>query len=121
MAQDESELSAGTLEPEEAYATSLFPAALLADTDAVLSGFEQELRWPAPPSDDRVFGVIERVVRDLNRVNSAHGGVAYETGEREQLCAYIDASLTEAGVDVEALAARRGIRRWEITDEWRHW
>ncbi|MET9695325.1 hypothetical protein ABZY31_00105 [Streptomyces sp. NPDC006529] len=41
--------------------------------------------------------------------------------EREQLCDYIDRSLTGSGVDVTALAARRGIDRSEITDRWRDW
>jgi len=42
-------------------------------------------------------------------VRAAEG--SYETGEREELCDYndyIDASLTESGIDVEALAARLG-------------
>jgi hypothetical protein len=45
----------------------------------------------------------------------------YETGEREELCDYndyINASLTESGIDVEALAARQAIGCWGITDEW---
>ena len=42
-------------------------------------------------------------------VRAAKG--SYETGEREELCDdndYIDASVTESGIHVEALAARLG-------------
>ena len=39
----------------------------------------------------------------------------------DQVGAYIDACLVETGADVEALAGRQGIGRWEITDEWREW
>ena len=39
----------------------------------------------------------------------------YETGEREQLCLYIDQALAEAGVDVEALTARHGLSRYART------
>jgi hypothetical protein len=30
-------------------------------------------------------------------------------------------SLSEAGVDVVSLGARRGLSRYEITDQWRRW
>ncbi|BFO15286.1 hypothetical protein SHKM778_16740 [Streptomyces sp. KM77-8] len=52
------------------------------------------------------------------------GLVGVEAGdghEREQLCEYIDQTLSEHGIDVAALAARRGIDRAEITDSWRDW
>ena len=64
---------------------------------------------------------VRRVVLDLNQVNDDHDGAGYETGEREQLCDYIDAVLGEAGIDVPAMAERSGIGRWEITDEWCEW
>jgi hypothetical protein len=57
----------------------------------------------------------------LNEITKEHersGKMGYETGEREELCDYIDASLEEAGIDVKALTARRGLSRYEITDEW---
>ncbi|MFC6019050.1 hypothetical protein ACFP2T_22920 [Plantactinospora solaniradicis] len=121
VVREAAELAAGTIDPECAYATQLFPEPMLADTDEVLAAFEAEIRWVEPPADEEVFGVIERTVLALNRVNDRYEGAAYETDEREELCAYIDASLREARVDVEALASRRGIGVWEITDEWRDW
>ena len=94
---------------------------LLKSTDAVLTGFEDNLRTLTSPSDDDVFDTVKRLVLALNRINAQHGGAGYETGEREELCDYIDASLSESGIDVEALAARANIGRWEITDRWRRW
>ena len=73
------------------------------------------------PDDQTVFDLVERTVAALNAVNKEHTGAGYETGEREQLCAYIDQALSESGIDVTALAARRGIGRYEITDQWRRW
>ena len=104
--------------PESA---ELFPESLLTRTDEVLATFEAEVAELVDPSDDDVFAAIERVVLVLNAVNDSYDGAAYETEEREQLCAYIEDTLTEAGVDVDALAARRGLTRHSITDEWREW
>jgi hypothetical protein len=119
--QEKRDIAAGMLEPEEAFMTRLFPESLLIRTDQVLAAFESDLAALSDPSDDQVLAVVERTVLALNQVNRAHGGAGYETGEREQLCDYIDMTLTEARIDVVALASRRGIGRYEITDKWRKW
>jgi hypothetical protein len=102
----------------------LWPESLVASTDAALATFEEELSALSSASDDQIFDVVRRVVLLLNEINDQHvraGKTGYETGEREELCEYIDVSLAECGIDVGALAARRGLGRWEITDEWRSW
>ncbi|WP_284437400.1 hypothetical protein [Streptomyces sp. TUS-ST3] len=99
----------------------LFPEGMLLATDAVLDTFEAALPPLTEAEDTRIFAVVERVVLALNAVNEAHGGGAYETGEREELCAYIDESLTEHRVDVVALTARHGLGPHELTDRWREW
>ena len=119
VAEEAAEHAAGRT--DELFMAELFPEPLLTDTDGALAAFEGDLRWLDPTSDDAVFDIVERVVRDLNRINREHCGAGYETGEREELCTYIDAALEEAGVDVAAVASRRRIDRWEITDEWRDW
>ncbi|MFJ5937389.1 hypothetical protein [Streptomyces sp. NPDC093071] len=123
MAEMAREVAAGISEPECAGAAEAYPESLLRATDSALETFEAEMRTLAEPSDDEVFGVVERVVLALNVVacDDGHGGVGYCTEEREQLCEYIDLTLGEHGVDVAALAARRGIDRAEITDAWRDW
>jgi hypothetical protein len=121
VAEEAGQLAAGVLEPECAYAARLFPESLLKATDVVLEAFEVEVGALSGPSDGQVFGVVESVVLALNRINREHGGGAYETGEREELCDYIDGTLSEHGIDIPALAARSGIGAHEITDEWREW
>lgn len=121
VARETEELAAGTLDPECAFMAKLFPEPMLSATDAVLETFEVEVLTLSEATDAQVFACIERVVLALNSVNERFGGAAYETGEREELCKYIDRTLTEHGIDVPALAARHRIGRYEITDRWRGW
>lgn len=123
MAEIAREVAAETLAPECASVADLYPESLLRATDAVLEAFEDEVRALREPSDEAVFGAVERVVLTLNAINedSQYGGPCFCTEEREQLCEYIDLTLSEHGVDVAALAARRGIDPAAITDRWRDW
>lgn len=121
IAEEAEELAAGTLDPECACMAGLFPEELLMATDEVLDAFEGELPGLGEANDERVFAVVERVVLALNAVDEAHDGAAFETDEREELCDYIDQSLTEHGVDVVALTARHGLGRYQLTDKWRKW
>lgn len=123
MAQEARELAAGTLDPECAGIAESLPESLLKATDDALQAFEEDVRALREPSDEEVFGAIERVVLALNAVDKddRHGGAGFCTDEREQLCAYIDETLTAHGINVAALAARRGIDRAGITDFWREW
>jgi hypothetical protein len=119
--QEASALAAGTLSPDKAFMTQLFPVAMLDSTDVVLAAFEADVSRLEQPSDQRVLDAVEKVVLALNAVNDAFDGSAYETGERELLCDFIDATLSEHGVDVPALAARQGLHRYALTDRWRCW
>ncbi|RAJ82795.1 hypothetical protein K377_03845 [Streptomyces sp. PsTaAH-137] len=114
-------MAAGTLDPECACMAELFPESLLTATDSVLDAFEAELASLRGAPDEPVLAAVERVVLALNAVNDEHGGDAYETGEREQLCDFIDEALTEQGIDVVALTARQGLGRYQLTDRWRDW
>ncbi|CAM5343825.1 hypothetical protein [Streptomyces fumanus] len=121
IAEEAAEIAAGTLDPECACMTGLFPEKLLGATDAVLDTFEGQLAGLGNAGDKQVFAVVERIVLALNAVDEAHNGSAFETDEREELCDYIDQSLTEHGVDVVALTARHGLGRYQLTDKWRKW
>lgn len=123
MAETACEVAAGTLAPECAGVVDLYPESLLRATDTALEAFEDEVRALREPPEDAVFGAVERVVLTLNAIDGdgEHGGAGFCTVEREQLCEYIDLTLTEHGVDVAAMAGRRGIDRAEITDRWRDW
>jgi hypothetical protein len=125
VANEKAELAAGTLEPDDAFAAELWPEEMIQDTEAVLDRFDADVadlvahRAEVAP-DAEIFEVIRRTVADLNAVDTRHDG-PYETGEREQLCEYIENALEGAGIDVDALAARHRMTRHEITDEWREW
>ncbi|MFJ7949739.1 hypothetical protein ACIQ6K_40115 [Streptomyces sp. NPDC096354] len=121
VAEEARKLAAGTLTVEDAFMADLYPVSLLDTTDDALGSFESSLGALCNPSDDEVFAAVQRVVLDLNAINDQHDGAGYETGEREELCQYIDQALTDCGIDVPALAARYGLGRYEITDEWRDW
>lgn len=121
VADESIKVASGALDPAEAYTSQLFPPSLLDATDSVLLAFEADVAGIEPPDDVKVMDAVQQVVLELNRVNEEHDGAGYETEEREQLCAYIDDMLGEAGIDVAALAERQGISRHEITDEWREW
>ncbi|MEU6309049.1 hypothetical protein [Streptomyces chartreusis] len=84
----------------------LFPEEVPTATGAVLDTFENELSGLCKARDEQVLAVVERVVLALNAVDEADNGSAFETDERQELCDYIDESLTEHGVDVVALTAR---------------
>ncbi|KAF3466778.1 hypothetical protein [Streptomyces sp. Tu 3180] len=119
--EEATEVAAGTRALSDAFLSQLFPRSLLAATDGALRSFESDVEALRDRGDEQVFEAIKRVVLVLNRINEDHGGAGYETEEREELCLYIDQTLTEHGIDVPALAARRGIGRAEITDDWRDW
>lgn len=123
MAEAAREVAAGALPPECASVADLYPESLLRATDAALEAFEDEVRALREPSDGAVFGTVEQVVLALNAINrdKQHGGPHFCTEEREQLCEYIHLTLSEHDVDIDALAARRGIDPAAITDRWRNW
>jgi hypothetical protein len=127
--QEAAELAAGTRPPDQAYAAVLWPESLIASTDAALAAFEGDLAALLSASenalDDKdVLAVVRRAVLALNAINDQHeraGQTGYETGEREDLCDYIDATLTESGIDVAALTTRNGREPGELIGEWRTW
>ncbi|WP_330348978.1 hypothetical protein [Streptomyces sp. NBC_00582] len=119
--EEAAELAAGTRALSDAFMSELFPESLLAATDRALHAFESDVAKLRDQDDEQVFEVIKRVVLALNGINEDHDGAGYETEEREELCLYIDQTLAEHGIDVLTLAARRGISRTEITDDWRDW
>jgi hypothetical protein len=87
---------------------------LLTHTDAVLEDFEAAVARLRDPSDSEIMAEVKKVVLALNQVSEElydRGAFPYETGEREALCTYIDQTLEDAGVDLEALTGRLGIDR----------
>lgn len=97
-----------------------FPEVFLERVDRALLAFEAEVTALGAASDQAVMAAVEHVVVALNQIDGTDDH-DIDTVDREELCEYIDDVLTHAGVDVEALARRRGIDPAELTDEWREW
>ena len=86
--------------------------------------FEAGLHALSQPSDEEILGVVERLVLTLNKINDDHvraGKIGYESGERDELCEYIETSLGEAGIDAEALEIRHGATPGDLAGQWREW
>ncbi|WP_232533948.1 hypothetical protein [Plantactinospora sp. KBS50] len=106
--------------PANAYAIHLWPPAFTAAVDTVLAAYERDVAaLDTASSDEAIWTAVETVVVGLNTADEPCGAI--ETGEREQLAEYVDTVLTDAGVDVAALTARRDRHRSELTDAWRDW
>jgi hypothetical protein len=122
---EKARVASATLDPNDAFAVELWPERMIQDTDEVLDRFDTAVAGLVEhrlevASDAEIFEAIRCVVLYLNAVDARHDG-PYETGEREQLCEYIESALERADIDVGAFAARHRITRHEITDEWRDW
>ncbi|AEV85232.1 translation initiation factor IF-2 [Actinoplanes sp. SE50] len=111
------QITAGQLTPDKAYAAELWPPDFIAAVDLALTAYEDDVREFSPTSSDHdIWTAVERVVLALNEVDDY-----IETDEREQLAAYVHDVLVGAGVDVTAVAGRRGLHPAELTDQWRDW
>lgn len=119
VTEQQTSIAAGTLAPADAYAIRLWPPAFTTAVDTVLAAYERDVAALDTASDEAIWTTVETVVVGLNTADEPFGAI--ETGERERLAEYIDAVLTDAGVDVAALTTRRGRDRGELTDAWRDW
>lgn len=126
VARDAFDLAAGVIAEEEAVSSRLWPEAMIRAPDGVLDRFETDVsglaqhRWESA-TDTEIVEVVKRTVRALNAVNERFDGAAFESDERELLCAYVDDVLGTAGIEPAGLARRNGIRSGEITGPWRDW
>lgn len=114
-------IAEGTLDPDHAAFLGSYSEEFLEGVDSALSAFEADILSLTSASDAQILRAVERVVMALNSVNENENGGSIDTDEREQLCLFIDEVLAENGVDVGALAAKRQLNRYAITDQWRRW
>jgi hypothetical protein len=105
--------------PAGSHASELWPAGFITVVDEALVTFDREIDGLEITDDDAVWAAVGRAVRALNDADEKWHCI--ETGEREELCEYLDKALTAAGVDVVAFTGRRGLVSGELTDQWREW
>ncbi len=101
VAHDLAGLAAGTLDPDEAVAVQPFPDDMIRDTDEVLDHFEADIAGLLDHrhelvGDAEIFEVIEQAVKALNAVNARYDRAAFETVERDLLCAHMADVLDDA-------------------------
>jgi hypothetical protein len=106
-AREDEAIAAGTLDPDQAPTRIYWPVEFRAAVDGVLDAYEAEVSRMDPSNDESVLAAVGHVVEQLNDVDDEYRLI--ESGERDELAAYIDAVLTDAGVDIEALADRNNI------------
>ncbi|CNE94742.1 Uncharacterised protein [Mycobacterium tuberculosis] len=115
------DVGTGRMDPEDAVSRELYPPELMAAVDRALDAFEAEVSGLTAASDEEVVRVIRGLVIELNRIHLDFDEDAISTDGRELICDYIDQMIISAGIDLEAVAKRRGTTRRDITDEWRRW
>ena len=57
----------------------------------------------------------------LNEINADYDYAVIETGEREQLCQFVEDVIDESSVDIGDFANHLGCEKCEVTDQWRDW
>jgi hypothetical protein len=105
--EEDRAIAAGTLDPDEAPTRIYWPIEFREAVDMALDAYEAEVSRIDPANDELVLTAVRNVVGQLNDVDGDYGLI--ESGEREELGAYIDAVLTHAGIDIEELARRNNI------------
>jgi hypothetical protein len=126
VAREALDVATGAIAEEDAVCSRWWPEAMIRATDAVIDGFEADVAGLVehrrdPATDTEILEVVERTIRALNAVNERFDGAAFETDERELLCAYVDRLLETAGIEPDDLARRNGISSGDITGPWRDW
>ena len=120
--EEAEDVAAGRTPAQDAHMAVLYPDAFLDLTDPILDAFAAAIRQRAttPDAYPLVMGDVERVVLALNAICDVNNGWI-ETGEREDLCDYIEQVIARHGIDVDLLAASQGVGRHALTDRWREW
>lgn len=117
------QLQSGKISAEDCYMDELFPDEFIGQTEVVLLAFLDELdQAKSSPADlSMVSAAIKNAVLKLNKINDDFDGSVIETGEREELCLFIDEAIESKGYNIEQLAQSMDCNRFELTDAWRDW
>jgi hypothetical protein len=115
------QFEAGEIDASECCMAELFPDEFINETEPLLQSLADrisdidELDYPA------VSDAIKTLVMALNQINEKFDQAVIETGEREQLCQFIEDVIEESAVDLGKYAVNFGCDSSEITDTWRDW
>ena len=120
-AEEKREFEVGEITEDDVCLDQLFPDQFIADTELVLIEFAGAIAATEARDYGSVMHSIMSLVVKLNENNDKYDGEVIETGEREQLCQYIEDVISESTIDLEAYAKSRECDKNEITDLWREW
>lgn len=122
-AEERQKFLAGKITAKECFMESLFPDEFIDRTDTALKLFVANISNCSPHQDDypKVRNAIKSLVLDLNKINDDFDGSVIETGEREEICDFIDDVIVAHGIDIDAYAEYLDCGRYELADEWRDW
>ena len=120
-AEEKREFEAGEIAEDELCLDQLFPDQFIADTEPLLVEFAGAIAATNALDYDNVMNSIKSLVEKLNEINDKYNGEVIETGEREQLCQYIEDVISESAIDLDAYAKSMECDKNEITDLWREW
>ena len=120
-AEEKREFEVGEITEDDACLDQLFPDQFIADTELVLIEFAGAIAATEARDYGSVMRSIMSLVVKLNENNDKYDGEVIETGEREQLCQYIEDVISESTIDLEAYAKSGVCDKNEITDLWREW
>ena len=120
-ADEKRRLEAGEIDASECCIEELFPDSFIDETEPLLRSFVECLSTVGESDYIAVSSAVESLVMALNRINEKFGHAVIETGEREQLCQFIEDVIDESAVDLDDFAKHCGCDKSDITDRWRNW
>ena len=120
-AEEKRQFEAGEISEGELCLDQLFPDQFIADTEPLLLEFVSAIAKTDALNYESVMNSIKSLVEKLNEINDRFDGEVIETGEREQLCQYIEDVISESAIDLDQYAKNRECDKSEITDLWREW
>lgn len=85
---------------------------MLDETDHLITDFIKDLSdLNGNNNRDSILSVVKKFVFKLNDLNTDQN--YFETGEREDICDFVDKAVTKAGLKLEEFE--------DVTEEWREW
>jgi hypothetical protein len=83
----------------------------IARCESILGEFLRDLQSTGP-TEENIMRCVKKAVLDLNQLNEQTNHCLIETGQREDICSYIDFAVRKAGLDTSGR---------DITEAWREW
>lgn len=114
-------LRAGEIDSSECCMDELYSDAFVAKVELLLKSFVDQVNQLSVADVAFLGKHLKSLVIALNDVNEEYDHAVIETGEREQLCQFMEDVINDSKVDLEEFATHLGCEQDEVTDQWRDW